>query len=120
MARIREVQGDLDGALDLLDQAERLYEGNFSPNVRPIRTRKVRVWLTQGRISDALEWVHEQRLSVDNELSYLREFDHMTLARVLLARYQNDQCRRFHFRGIGIVGAAAASCGRTRGDGKRD
>ena len=90
MARIREAQGDLDGALDLLDQAEHLYEGNFSPNVRPIRTRKVRVWLTQGRISDALEWVHEQRLSVDNELSYLREFDHMTLARVLLARSQND------------------------------
>ena len=36
MARIREAQGDLDGALDLLDQAERLYDGHFSPNVRPI------------------------------------------------------------------------------------
>ena len=36
MARIREAQGDLDGALDLLDQAERLYDANFSPNVRPI------------------------------------------------------------------------------------
>ena len=36
MARIREAQGDLDEALDLLDQAERLYDGNFSPNVRPI------------------------------------------------------------------------------------
>src|SRR4030042_3079011 len=34
MARIREAQGDLDGALDLLDQAERLYGGGFSPNVR--------------------------------------------------------------------------------------
>ena len=31
MARIREAEGDLDGALDLLDEAERLYVGDFSP-----------------------------------------------------------------------------------------
>ena len=91
MARIREAQGDLDGALDLLDQAERLYDGNFSPNVRPIATRKTRVWVAQGRLGEALGWAREQGLSVENELSYLREFDHITLARVLLARYQSDR-----------------------------
>jgi LuxR family maltose regulon positive regulatory protein len=85
MARIREAQGDLDGALELLDQAERLYDANFSPNVRPIATRKVRVWLAQGRLGEAQNWVREQGLSVENELSYLHEFDHITLARVLLA-----------------------------------
>jgi LuxR family maltose regulon positive regulatory protein len=90
MARIREVLGDLDGALDLLDQAERLYDANFSPNVRPIATRKTRVWVAQGRLGEALGWVREQGLSVENELSYLREFDHITLARVLLARYLSD------------------------------
>src|SRR5215217_6427410 len=31
MARIKEAQGDLDGALDLLDEAERLYMSDFSP-----------------------------------------------------------------------------------------
>ena len=36
MARIREAQGDLDGALDLLDEAERLYVRDFFPNVRPV------------------------------------------------------------------------------------
>jgi len=91
MARIREVQGDLDGALDLLDQAERLYDGNFSPNVRPVATRKTRVWVAQGRLGEALGWAREQGLSVENELSYLHEFDHITLARVLLARYQSDR-----------------------------
>ena len=91
MARIREAQGDLDGALDLLDQAERLYDANFSPNVRPIATRKIRVWVAQGRLGEALGWAREQGLSVENELSYLREFDHITLARVLLARYQSDR-----------------------------
>jgi len=91
MARIREAQGDLDGALDLLDQAERLYDANFSPNVRPIATRKARVWVVQGRLGEALGWAREQGLSVKDELSYLREFDHITLARVLLARYQSDR-----------------------------
>ncbi len=90
MARIREAQGELDEALDLLDQAERLYNGNFSPNVRPIATRKARVWVSQGRLDEALSWVREQGLSIENELSYLHEFDHITLARVLLARYQSD------------------------------
>jgi LuxR family maltose regulon positive regulatory protein len=91
MARIREVQGDLDGALDLLDQAERLYDGAFAPNVRPVATRKTRVWVAQGRLGEAMGWVREQGLSVENELSYLREFDHITLTRVLLARYQSDR-----------------------------
>jgi LuxR family maltose regulon positive regulatory protein len=41
-------------------------------------------------LGEALGWAHEQGLSVENELSYLHEFDHITLARVLLARYQSD------------------------------
>jgi LuxR family maltose regulon positive regulatory protein len=90
MSRIRGAQGDLDGALELLDQAERLYNGNFSPNVRPIATRKTRVWLAQGRLSEALSWAREQILSAEDELSYMREFDHITLVRVLLSRYQRD------------------------------
>jgi LuxR family transcriptional regulator, maltose regulon positive regulatory protein len=94
MARIREAQGDLDDALDLLDQAERLYDGAFSPNVRPIATRKVRVWVAQGRLGEALGWAHEQGLSVENEISYLHEFDAITLARVLLFLYQSDRADR--------------------------
>jgi LuxR family transcriptional regulator, maltose regulon positive regulatory protein len=90
MARIRGAQGDLDGALQLLDEAEHLYDGNFSPNLRPVATRKVRVWVAQGRLGKALGWAHERRLSVEGELIYLHEFDHMTLARVLLACYQSD------------------------------
>ena len=93
MARIREAQGDLDGALDLLDEAERLYMSDFSPNVRPVAARKTRVWVAQGRLGEALDWAREQGLSAQDDLSYLREFEHITLARILLARYRSDQCR---------------------------
>ena len=103
MARIRVAQGDLDGALDLLDQAERLYDASFSPNVRPIATRKTRVWVTQGRLGEALGWAREKGLSVENELGYLHEFDHITLARVILALYQNDRAEHSIQEAMGLL-----------------
>ena len=69
MARILAAQGDLDGALDLLYEAERLYMGDFFPNVRPIAALRTRVWVAQGRLSDALGWAREQGLSVSDDLS---------------------------------------------------
>jgi LuxR family maltose regulon positive regulatory protein len=86
MARLRDAEGDMDGALDLFDEAERLYMSDFSPNVRPITALKTRVLLAQGRLGEALDWAREQGLSAHDELSYLREFAHITLARVLLAQ----------------------------------
>ena len=91
MARIREAEGDLGGALDLLNEAERLYVGDFFPNVRPVPALQARLRVAQGEWGEALGWVREQGLSVDDDLSYLREFEHVTLARVLLARYQDER-----------------------------
>jgi len=87
-ARLKESAGDLDAALDLLDEAERLYVQVPLPDLRPIPAMRARVWIKQGRLTHALTWVHEQGLSVHDELSYLHEFEHMTLARVLIATYQ--------------------------------
>ena len=90
MARIREAQGDLDGALDLLDEAEPLYLSDFSPNVRPVQGLKARVWVAQGRLNRALDWARAQGLSAEDNVSYLREFEHITFARILLAQYKSD------------------------------
>jgi LuxR family maltose regulon positive regulatory protein len=103
MARIREAQGDLDGALDLLHEAERLYMIDFSPNVRPVAALKTRVWVAQGRLGEALGWAREQGLSVEDDLSYLREFEHVTLARVLLARYKSDRAVRSILEAMGLL-----------------
>lgn len=86
MARIQEAQGDWEGALALLDEAERLYGRDFFPNVRPVAALRARVRLSQGRVDDALGWAREHGLSTADDLSYLAEFDHITLARVALAR----------------------------------
>jgi LuxR family maltose regulon positive regulatory protein len=91
MARLREAEGNLPGALDLLNEAERLYVSDFFPNVRPVPALKARVWIAQGRFSKALGWANEQGLSVDDDLSYLREFEHITLARLLLAQHEGER-----------------------------
>src|SRR5258707_2620917 len=94
MARIREAQGDPDSALDLLHEAERLYMRDFFPNVRPVAALVTRVWVTQGRLGEALGWAREQSLSIEDDLRYLPQFEHITLARVLLARYKGDRAER--------------------------
>ena len=94
MARIREAEGDLGGALDLLNEAERLYVGDFFPNVRPVPALRARVRIAQGELGEALGWARERGLSVADDLSYLREFEHITLARVLLAGYTAERAER--------------------------
>ena len=97
MARVREAEGDLVAAVDLLDEAERLYNGDFSPNVRPIAAVRARVRIAQGDVGHALAWARERGLSVDDDLSYLHEFEHITLARALLARHRTERAdRRLH------------------------
>jgi LuxR family maltose regulon positive regulatory protein len=103
MARIREVQGDLDGALDLLHEAERLYMGDFFPNVRPVAALVTRVWVAQGRLDEALDWARERNLSAVDDLSYLREFEHITLARVLLAQYKTNHADHSLREALGLL-----------------
>ena len=95
-ALMRQIQGDLDGALDLLYEAERLYTRSPLPVVRPIPAMKARIWIGQGKLAEVLNWVREQGLSVDDELGYLHEFEHITLARALIARYKSDPDDSIH------------------------
>jgi len=90
-ARFTEKQGDLEGALALLDEAESLYIRSPLPNIRPISALKVRIWIVQGMLSKAMEWASAQGLSPDDDLCYLHEFEHITLARVLIVQYQKDR-----------------------------
>lgn len=96
LARIRQVEGDMEGALALLDEAERLYVSDFSPNVRPVAALRARLWIVQGRLGEARDWVRGQRLSSDDDLDYPREFEHITLVRLLLERAKSE--RADHFR----------------------
>lgn len=103
MARIREAEGDLEGAGELLDEAKRLYVGDFYPNVRPIAALKARVWVAQGKLDHALGWVGGQGLSAEDDVDYVREFEHITLARVLMARSTRDRADQFLREAKGLL-----------------
>jgi LuxR family maltose regulon positive regulatory protein len=116
MAGVRSAEGDLTGALELLGEAERVYNGDFSPDVRPVAALKARVRLALGQIVHALTWAHEHQLSVEDDLSYLREFEHITLARVLMARHTDEPRGRSLDEATRLLGrllAAAEAGGRT-------
>jgi LuxR family maltose regulon positive regulatory protein len=103
MARIQEAQGNLDSALDLLDEAERLFVRAFSPNVRPIQALKARVWVSQGRLREALDWGQNQGLSAADELSYQHEYEHITLARILLTQYKKGHVDNSILEAMGLL-----------------
>ena len=89
-ACLKESQGDLEGALALLDEAEKEYISNPLPDP-PVAALKARLWIKQGRLNETFSWVAEHKLSPDDELSYIHEFEHLTLARALIARYKSQQ-----------------------------
>jgi LuxR family transcriptional regulator, maltose regulon positive regulatory protein len=116
MARIREAQGHLDNALDLLGEAERLYLRGFYPDVRPIAALKARIWIAQGRLAEAQQWTQRRGLSAQDEPSYLREFEHLILARLLIARYKAGQEESALQEALGLLErllSAAERSGRT-------
>jgi LuxR family maltose regulon positive regulatory protein len=81
MARVREAEGDLDGAIDLLDEALRVYVGDYSPNVRPVPALRARLLAAQGRVAEAMAWAREQGLSAEDELSWERDDRHVSRPR---------------------------------------
>jgi len=84
-AQLKEAAGDLETALALLDEANRVYIQTLVPDLRPIAALKARIYLKQGRPDKARAWAAERGLSLVDEVSYLHEFEHLTLARLEIA-----------------------------------
>jgi LuxR family transcriptional regulator, maltose regulon positive regulatory protein len=116
MAEVREAQGDPGAADALLAEAESLFNSDFSPNVRPVPAVRARLHLRTGNLTAARRWADTAGVEVRDELTYVREFEHVTLARLLLAEHAHtgDQSRLFEARTLlGRLHEAAAAGART-------
>ncbi|GAA1915572.1 LuxR C-terminal-related transcriptional regulator [Nocardioides marmoribigeumensis] len=85
MAHVLEAGGDVDAALAKLDEAIALYNGDFSPNARPVPARRARVALRHQRLSEVEPWLATTDLTLADEPSYLREHELVTLAQATAA-----------------------------------
>ena len=91
MARVKKAQGDLAGALGMLDEAEDLYSAVPILGVRPVAAMKVQLWIAQGRLTEAVGWARQRAQSGDGNQGYLHEYESITVARVLVAQYRSDR-----------------------------
>ena len=87
-AVLAEADGDQNAALELLTDAERVYVGDFSPDVRPLHARKARIHAALGHVQACTRWAVDRDVAPDLALTYAREFEHITLAEVLLAQFR--------------------------------
>ena len=119
MAQVRAARGDHEAAMRLLEQAEALYRHGFYPDVRPIDGDEGPSPDRRGRPGVGSELGPGAGLSVDDDPDYLHEYEHLTLARLLLAQHRADAAadqpptaRRRVLRLLDRLHGAAADAGR--------
>jgi LuxR family transcriptional regulator, maltose regulon positive regulatory protein len=83
-ARILQAEGDIDAAIPLLDEAERLFLAEFNPDTHPVAAIRARLLVAHGRLGEARAWTQRAAVSATDELTYVREYEHATLARILI------------------------------------
>lgn len=85
-ALLASAENDLGEASALLDDAARLHVGDFFPIVRPIAAVQARVAILQHDWPAVDRWRRASGVEADLALSYVREYELITLARHLLAK----------------------------------
>jgi len=88
MGRIREAEGDVAAAIDLMDQAEASYRPGFYVDVRPVPAVRARAAIGGGDLSLAESWALDHDAPDTDADDYLAEFNRLTHVRLTLARHR--------------------------------
>ena len=111
LARIRQAEGNFSAAQTLMARAVAVAQAESMQWAAPrVAAYQARAWLTQGQPDRAGQWRQTARLRLDDELSSQREYEHITLARVLIAQDHPAEALPFLQR----LAVAAERAGRLR------
>ena len=113
LVRILFSRGEMANAEKVIHKMEKIdRESDVPPWITNLMAAwQVRIWLAQGKLEAASQWVQERglTLSLDGELPFLREVEYLVLARTLMAQDRFEEAQRLLDR---LVEAAEAG-GRT-------
>jgi LuxR family maltose regulon positive regulatory protein len=96
LVRVLFSSGDMTGAEEVIQKMENFDQEYNLHLLVPIQMYawKVRVWLQQGKVEAASQWVEERELNADGEFSFLRDIEYVVLARILIAQEKLDEATR--------------------------
>jgi LuxR family maltose regulon positive regulatory protein len=94
-AKILEDLGEIDAAIQLLlrtlQDDNSPVSNDYVPTPKPPDAIIARLWIKQNKLENANEWARKRSISTDDSLSYITEYEHITLARLMLAEYEKNQ-----------------------------
>jgi LuxR family maltose regulon positive regulatory protein len=104
LARVRQAQGDAQGAGEALEEARRLAAQFKATDIDDlfVATSQAQLWVAQGNLEAAMNWARERGLERDIDWAelddqgdfvnyHLRKYEYLILARMWLAQDQPDK-----------------------------
>jgi LuxR family maltose regulon positive regulatory protein len=85
LARVHQAEGASDRALEMMSRANRFAAMHAASYPGQAKAAQARLWLALGDLAAAAQWAEESGLGVDDALDHVREYEHLTLAQVLIA-----------------------------------
>jgi LuxR family maltose regulon positive regulatory protein len=87
LANLRTAQKDFLRARAAVENALRQVTGRrtYPRSISMVNACQVNLWLAEGNLTEAQKWAQKEFPQIPEELSFGRELDHISLARVLIA-----------------------------------
>jgi len=94
--RVLYSSGDVIGAEKILQKMQNIAKERNFPRLVPIQINawQARMWISQNNLDAANQWIAARELSVEGEISFQNEIEHLVLARVLIAQEKLDEATR--------------------------
>jgi LuxR family maltose regulon positive regulatory protein len=110
LARVKWARGDVDGAIHIIQEDEwSAHSMNLSSReLNRIAAHGARLRLAQGEVGAAARLLGQRSLRVDDHVNHLNVFEHVVLARVLIARGEYDAALTLLGRSLGWTEATGS------------
>jgi LuxR family maltose regulon positive regulatory protein len=97
LTRVLFSKGDMAGAEEIVQKMEKVARESIVPTwiMAQNAAWQLRIWLAQGNLEAAAQWVRERGLVPDEAPTYLGGFEYISLARILIAQGLWDETTKF-------------------------